>query len=257
MTLKFNITQEEYAEFTKHFYKKLFTGSWKWYVGIAVVLIAFNLIVSTNRQVIEIENGESTSVSYTSTLLNWLFFLVLFGGLWWFILKRQLSPNGKSFLNWKFFLIAFPILYFLGMYLDSFESTNDWIIILSAFFNWLSLIALFVGIWLFIVNRFKKSTNANQDNEKMLGEREMIIEENRVQLSTKFSETTYKWDAFIKYEQTTSMYLIFITSKSAILIPKRVFESPHQQSEFEALVKRKMPDSSKMTNLKNPNVLDA
>jgi hypothetical protein len=192
MTLKFNITQEEYTEFTKHFYKKALTGNWKMYVGIAVVLIAFNLYTSTSRHDFESENGEGTSISYTSSILNWLFFIALFGGLWWFILKRISKNKLKS-----------------------------------------------------------------NDSMALLAEREMIFEEDKVQLNMQYSETTYRWGAFQKFDQNSNLYFLYIASNMAVLIPKRVFENPQQQAEFEALVKRKMPDSSKMEGLKNPNVLDA
>jgi hypothetical protein len=192
MNLKFNITQEEYTEFTKHFYKKAFTINWKWYLVIAAVLIAINLYTSTNSQDFEGESGEGTTMSYSTSIFNWLFFIALFGGLWWFIMSR-----------------------------------------------------------------ITKKALKNKDSATLLAEREMIIEEDKVQLNMEYSDTTYRWGAFQKIEQTPNLYFLFIASNMAVLIPKRVFDTPQQQADFEALVKRKLPDSSKMDDLKNPNVLDA
>ncbi len=79
----------------------------------------------------------------------------------------------------------------------------------------------------------------------------MIFEEDKIQMNTKFSETAYRWDAFLKWDETTSLYVLYITSKTALLIPKRVFENAQQEADFVQLIKRKI------TDLKNPTILDA
>jgi cytochrome bd-type quinol oxidase subunit 2 len=257
MTLRFNITQEEYSEFTKHFYKKVFTGNWKWYGIIAVIILAINVYTSSTKEHFDGENGEGTSISYTSNLINWVLLLAVFAGAWWFIVRQQLSSKPSSIFNWKFFVLAILVLFGLSTFYSHSDSDNTWASIIPTLINWLLMLTIFGGLWAFIFNRIKKTTNTAQDTEKMLGDREMFIEEAKVQLNTKTTETTYRWDSFIKWEQTPNLYLLFITSKSAILIPKRVFENPQQQLDFETLVKRKMPDSTKMPNLENPNVLDA
>jgi YcxB-like protein len=174
MTLKFNITQEEYAEFTKHFHKKVLTGNSIVFAVIAVVLIAWNIFMLYNP----LHFKRKRIVVMPDAYYHVLFFMILLCGIMWFTVKKSRKQTIK---------IDEPLVY--------------------------------------------------------LATQEMIIEEDNVQVKTTTSETTYLWEAFVKLEQTPHLFLLFMASNTALLIPKRAFENSQQQADFEALVKRKMPDS--------------
>jgi YcxB-like protein len=114
------------------------------------------------------------------------------------------------------------------------------------------LIFILVLLWYSGLRKYAiKAKIKSEDRERILGEREMIFEEGKILGKDKYSETNYQWNGLKKWEQTPNLYLIFIAEKTAFVVPKRIFETPQKQSEFESLLKRKI------NSLDNPQILDA
>jgi hypothetical protein len=90
-----------------------------------------------------------------------------------------------------------------------------------------------------------------EDRETILGDREMVFDDDKLTSKNKNTESVFRWEAIKKWEQTTHLYLLFITDNSAFIVPKRIFENEVQQAEFEQLIKRKLP------NLTSEKYLDA
>jgi YcxB-like protein len=172
--------------------------------------------------------------------------------------------NKKAFTgNLKWYGIIILTLFFINLY---FSTTKKYLDIessggistsyTSTVLNWLLLFVIFIALWWLIIKRVRKKT-LNVDAEILFAERQMVFEEEKVYLKTDFSETTYKWFAFNRFEQTSNIFILFITSNMAVIIPKRAFDNPQQKADFEILVKRKIANSQRITTLENPNVLDA
>ncbi len=257
MTFRFDITDAEFSEYMKHFYKKRFTLSKNIWIYVVIALV-FIVVNSYNSAYTQGDEGNTLS-----TLLNWLLLLGLMAGSW-FLVTRMLVKNVKiqsekktTFIGkyWIYMLIA-VVLIGVNTYTwnsskaeISTDSSPDYI---QPLLSWLFLLGLVAGCWFFILRRLTTINHTKpEDRETLLGEREMTFNDNRIEFKGSTAESTYRWEAIKKWEQTTQLYLLFITDNSAIILPKRVFVNAEQQAEFEQLIRRKLP------NLTSDKYLDA
>jgi hypothetical protein len=113
-----------------------------------------------------------------------------------------------------------------------------------------------VGSAFFIIRRFFsfKINMKDEDREVHLNERTSQFEPDFIFITDKNSESKYKWSAIRKWEQSAHLYLLFVASNSAIIVPKRIFNTTQEQADFVNLLQDKVKQFS---NLKDPNVLDA
>jgi YcxB-like protein len=114
---------------------------------------------------------------------------------------------------------------------------------MSDLLSWFIPFVLLIGLWIWLLRRgiFSKIFNIQtRDKAIILGQRQMSITSESVIMKMKTSETTYSWDGFLKWQQTPKLYLLYLMSNMAILIPKRAFESEAEQAAFEALLKEKV-----------------
>jgi hypothetical protein len=58
-----------------------------------------------------------------------------------------------------------------------------------------------------------------------------------IQLSDTLSRREYQWGAFVKYEETKSLFLLFMADSQAMMIPKRGMESTEQLDAMRNLLK--------------------
>ncbi len=49
-------------------------------------------------------------------------------------------------------------------------------------------------------------------------------------------ETRYQWNAFVRKEETTQYYFLFISGIQAVIFPKRVFKTAEDKMQFEKLL---------------------
>jgi hypothetical protein len=264
MTFRFDITDAEFSEYMKHFYQKRFTFSSKsWiYVVIVVLIILFNSYAFSNKQ-----GDEENTSSMLQPLLSWLVFFGIVAGAWFLItrtafksIKIKYEKGTKSISNyWIYGLIAVILIGF-NLYnwsarkatinTDSLpDSSPDY---MQPLISWCIFFGLIAVAWGFIIRRITTVNNIKpEDRETMLGERELTFSDNRIEFKNTVVESNYRWEAIKKWEQTTQLYLLYITDNSAIILPKRVFENPEQQTEFEQMLRRKLP------NLTSDKYLDA
>jgi protein-S-isoprenylcysteine O-methyltransferase Ste14 len=260
MTFRFDITDAEFSEYMKHFYKKRFSFSPKiWiYVAIAILLLVFSSYYFSNKQ----GDGENSS-SMMQSLISWLLLLGIMAGVWFLIMRTifkniKIKPEKetKSKANyWIYGLIA-VVLIGINTYTwnnsKAETSTDSSPYYVQSLLSWLVLFGLIGGSWFFLIRRITTISHIKpEDRETLLGEREMTFNENKIEYKNNTAESTYRWEAIKKWEQTTHLYLLFIMDNSAIILPKRVFENAAQQSEFEQLIRRKLP------NLTSDKYLDA
>ena len=260
MTFRFDITDAEFSEYMKHFYKQRFTFSSKiWiYIAIAVLLLAFSSYNFSDKQ-----EDEGNTTSILQPLISWLVLLGIFLGSW-FLITRTLFKSAKikpekgttSRANYWIYVLIAAILIGVNMYTlraskadINTDSSPDYI---QSLLSWLVLLGLIGGSWFFIIRRITTISHIKpEDRETLLGEREMTFNDTRIEFKGRTAESIYHWEAIKKWEQTTQLYLLYITDNAAIILPKRVFENAGQQAEFEQLIRRKLP------NLTSDKYLDA
>lgn len=125
---------------------------------------------------------------------------------------------------------------------------------LAPLLSWLMFLVLFIVLWVLLMKLLRVTVLKNvkkEDHELLLGERTMTFDTDKVQTKGASAETTYQWDAIKRWEQTKSLYLLYISSNAAIIIPKRVFATATEVQDFETLLK------TKIQNLTNEKYLDA
>jgi uncharacterized membrane protein len=253
MTLTFRILDEEYDDFTKNHLSKMLSpqsGNFKKYF-IPLVLIVIGLNVYSYS--VLPYNEES---KYSRDIIQWVTLICVFVGLWFFIMRNltSIAPKTKK-RNWIPFIIGALVLLVIYVLGDSSKSQEEEASpnYLVPLIQWIMLISIFAGLWYFISKRIRVKMKP-QDYETIMGERTMIFEEDKIQHIGKNSETIYRWSAIKRWEQTQLNYMLYTTSNAAVVIPKRAFDNPTQQSDFELLINRKI---SNMNELGDSKILDA
>jgi hypothetical protein len=243
MTLKYDITDAEYAEYVKNVYKNSWSfkkNGWK-YLAFIVVIIGINIYNSAIKK----QESEDTS-SYFALILSWLILLAILV-VFWFATRWFLSKNVRFVLKpWMYAIIGIGL--FSG-YLyssrslspqDGEENTNS---LADSLLSWAFLMFLLGCVWVYFISLFASAKRLKpEDRETILGDREMTFDDDRLTSKNKMTESVFRWEAIKKWEQTTNIYLLFITDNSAFIVPKRVFENGEEQAKFEQLIKRKLPD---------------
>ena len=79
----------------------------------------------------------------------------------------------------------------------------------------------------------------------------MTFDADKLETKTLTSGTTYQWNAIKRWEQTTHLYLLYISSNAAIIVPKRAFTTALEEQAFETLL------NTKIQNLTSEKYLDA
>ena len=108
----------------------------------------------------------------------------------------------------------------------------------GSLWSWLFFIGILTALWIFIFRRLRGTAMLKkEDRNLILGERTMIFDTDKVQVKAATAETTYQWNALKKWDQTAHLYLLYISSNAAIIVPKRAFETALAAQEFEILLK--------------------
>lgn len=103
----------------------------------------------------------------------------------------------------------------------------------------LGLFAVFFVILYPVMLKMNMNT---PDNQKVLfGQREMTLTDSEFRVATPDSDTSYKWSAVTKLEESAKSYFLFTSTNQAIILPKRVAQTPAEQAELELLLRSKFP----------------
>lgn len=62
-------------------------------------------------------------------------------------------------------------------------------------------------------------------------------------------ETRYQWNAFVRKEETTHYYFLFVSGIQAIIFPKRVFKSAEDKMQFEKLLSQHLSFDAEVGHL--------
>lgn len=86
-------------------------------------------------------------------------------------------------------------------------------------------------------NRIKKMLREG-DNSDFLGPQFLEITEAGISKKSNSSEKKNGWDSVQKVEESKNLILIYVSSLSAYMIPKKVFENEEKKNEFLAMIQR-------------------
>lgn len=139
----------------------------------------------------------------------------------WLALQDHYLSNSKTFKLYKIMAtVAGPIIFLLVILFQLINGKPDY------------LLAILLGIasigWVMLYPRIFKSTNIKRsrkifeegDNSNLIGPHEIVLNEGEISYKDPGSKSTIRWDSIIKYSEDEKHIILFITSLSAIVIPK-------------------------------------
>jgi hypothetical protein len=85
-----------------------------------------------------------------------------------------------------------------------------------------------------------KSLIASGKNIDIVGRRTLQLEEERLIAQTESSKTEIRWSAFEKVRETKDHFFLFVQVHQAIVVPKRVLNSPEEVNFFRDFVFHKI-----------------
>ncbi|MFZ1632396.1 MAG: YcxB family protein [Chitinophagales bacterium] len=118
-------------------------------------------------------------------------------------------------------------------------------------FNLFATIISVIGAGLFyyfaISRILKRAKNVPDNDGAILGENVYTFNEEQILFNSQNSEAVHRWQVIKSFKGAAKAYYLFMDSNMAIVIPKRVFSNPEEETEFKALVQRKL-----LSNLQTP-----
>jgi hypothetical protein len=91
---------------------------------------------------------------------------------------------------------------------------------------------------------------ADEKNACYLAQTEHIFTEEGVYSKDDYSESKYNWSSIVSKEETKDCYYLFVDSLKAIAIPKRVFNSETERSQFDSYLSTFLPVRAEFEGLK-------
>jgi YcxB-like protein len=156
----------------------------------------------------------------------------------WMEFQQNYLKNSKQFKRTKFiFTLIAPVVFIIFIFFD----------IIELKFDWSSLIyySFFALLWILIAPKYlTKRTIARSkkmieegDNSGVLGKRILTLSDDNIMCVTPDSKMETKWSGIKKLEETDDYYFLYVTTISAVIIPKKKIQP--QLIEVDGIIKSK------------------
>lgn len=89
----------------------------------------------------------------------------------------------------------------------------------------------------------------DEDNRSFFLETQLEISEAGFSSKDELQETTTRWPAFIKKQETPDYYFLFTSSVQAMIIPKRLFKTMEEKQQFEKLLSKHLSFDAEVGHL--------
>lgn len=99
------------------------------------------------------------------------------------------------------------------------------------------------------IKKRARKTIEETDNKHFLNERELIINEDGLTSISKDTTGQCKWSTILRYAETKEYFYLFPSSIQAYMIPKRLFRSQQEITDFDKFLTQKIPLSSSFRSL--------
>jgi heme/copper-type cytochrome/quinol oxidase subunit 2 len=182
------------------------------------------------------QGGSSFAMEFLLPLLPWL---LIFGFLWVFVFRRLTARKPPSFLfdsnadaersgrrRWwpRVVAIALVVLGFLtvltlllanaahapgGNLVDALLPLSPWLVV-------------FLSVWVFFFRLLRRQTRHNWEGQPNLHlENRMDIAPEGVSVANPVFSSAYRWEAFQRVQETPNLFILFLSTLTFVLIPKR------------------------------------
>jgi hypothetical protein len=141
--------------------------------------------------------------------------------------RKRLLYYVRQLLPLLLFFIAF---YYTGLL----ERSGRFILITFGLLLATTLLS-FIGVRTNTMRQAEKITE-DPENASFFLEVTAIVSETGISMKDELQETKFQWRAFTKKLESRNYYFLFINSMQALIIPKRIFNSPEEKLQFERLL---------------------
>lgn len=145
--------------------------------------------------------------------------------------KKRLLYYVKQVLPIFFFVWAF---YYTGL----FKRDSLFIFVIAGFLILTSLLSL-LGVRTNMLKQAEKIAN-NPDNQSIFLPTILSVSESGLVFKSDIQESKYQWKAFIKKQESTRYYFLFISAIQGVIIPKRAFSNAEEKARFEKLLQHNL-----------------
>jgi hypothetical protein len=254
MHLEFSHTFDDYKEANQAYLRRTAVGG---PARFGVLVIFLCVVVIGGSAFFEAARSTAPAASPSSTpstpqggslvanfLLPLLPWLLVFGFLWLFVFRRLTPRKSPSFLYdsnaeaerarrtpwWpRLVAVAFVVAMLFGMAawllrdaandvsspggnaqgVDALVSIGPWLVI-------------FVIIWVFVFRLLRRQTRQNWEGQpNMHLEYRMDITPDGVSVQNPVFSSAYRWEAFQRVQETPNLFILFLSTLTFVLIPKR------------------------------------
>lgn len=80
-----------------------------------------------------------------------------------------------------------------------------------------------------------------EENQHILGESEVDFDDYGFTKTNAVGRSVHKWSAVMRFVATDRSFYFYINSLQALVVPKRIFQSPAEQAAFDKYVSAKVP----------------
>ena len=154
--------------------------------------------------------------------------------------KKRLMHYTRQLLPIALFIAAFYYTDLLGR-----QSTS---VLLVAGLLIITALLSVIGVRTTTMKQAEKIAD-DPDNASIFQEVTGIASETGITLKGEQIETRYQWSCVIKKLESQNYYFLFINAMQAIIIPKRVFNSPGEKLHFEKLLSQHISFDAELSHL--------
>lgn len=156
-------------------------------------------------------------VSYRLTEKDWL---------------EALRRVGRTFVGMKILGAAFVVIFFGGAAMSAFG-------MLPGGASWTGMLLPGVlGLFFIFLDRWSVHSFCKK-NPRALGQFETTIEEAGLEVASEHSRTHSDWQAYLRWEESKNLFLLFPSSNTVVPLPKCAFDSA-QTSAMQDLLASKL-----------------
>lgn len=154
--------------------------------------------------------------------------------------KKRLRYYVRQIVPVIIFLLAF---YYTGW----FNRPGNFVLLIAGALLATALLSVF-GVRTNMMKQANKVAE-NPENSSIFSPVTLTVNESGIVVKDELKEAKYQWGSIIKKLESQNYYFLFINAIQAIIIPKRVFNSAEEKSEFEKILSQYLSFDADVSHL--------
>jgi hypothetical protein len=202
-------------------------------------------------------SSSSPILDVTLPMLPWLF---LFAFLWFFVMRRMSPRKPRSFLYASsldaerdgrprrrgyvisaVIVIAGLLLLVTNVYLDharDAHAAGNEVHLSDAAFSMGPWVLIFLVVWILVFRAIRRQTRRNWEGQPNVQlEYRMDVSPQGISVANPVSSSAYRWEAFQRVLETPNMFILFLSTLTFVLIPKRALPDGHGVDELRGMLR--------------------